>query len=52
MAKEKHFPFELSFSAGAVVTDMSTDKTLDEYISMADEIMYAEKQEKKENRTE
>lgn len=52
VAKEKHFPFELSFSAGAVVTDTSTDKTLDEYISMADEIMYAEKQKKKVNRTE
>ena len=52
VSQDRHFPFELSFSAGAVTTDMSTDKTLDEYISMADEIMYAEKQEKKANRTE
>ena len=51
-ARDKHFPFELSFSIGAVATDMTTEKTLDEYISMADEIMYAEKQKKKANRTE
>ena len=49
-AFEQNLPFELTFSVGAVYTDMTTDKTLDDYIRIADETMYAEKTRKKANR--
>lgn len=49
-AKEQCLPFDLTFSVGAVRTDMSTDKTLDDYIRIADETMYEEKTRKKANR--
>ena len=39
-------------SIGCVRTDMDTDKTLDDYVREADEIMYAEKLAKKVNRKE
>lgn len=51
-AEQRQFPFTLSFSVGAVYTDVSSDKMLDDYINMADEIMYEEKSLKKANRTE
>ena len=46
-AKEKNLPFDLTFSVGAVYTD----RTLDDYIRIADETMYEEKTRKKANRT-
>lgn len=49
-AQEQKLPFELTFSVGAVYTDMTTDKTLDDYIRIADETMYEEKTRKKANR--
>ncbi|MDE7324159.1 MAG: GGDEF domain-containing protein [Lachnospiraceae bacterium] len=49
-AKEQNLPFDLTFSVGAVYTDMATDKTLDDYIRIADETMYEEKTRKKANR--
>ncbi len=50
-AKAQNLPFDLTFSVGAVYTDMTTDKTLDDYIRIADETMYEEKTRKKANRT-
>lgn len=41
--KKRRLPFEITFSAGGVCTDMSTMSTLDDYIRTADEIMYREK---------
>ena len=49
-AQKQKLPFELTFSVGAVYTDMTTDKTLDDYIRIADETMYEEKTRKKANR--
>lgn len=43
-------PFPLSISAGCIVTDMECDKTLDDYVREADEVMYEEKTAKKANR--
>lgn len=45
-----NLPFTLSISIGTVVTDPKMDKTLDDYVREADEIMYREKMEKKVNR--
>ena len=50
-AEQMQFPFELSVSIGCISTDMNTDKTLDDYIREADEIMYKEKAAKKVNRS-
>lgn len=41
-----NLPFELTVSIGCIQTDMNTDKTLDDYIREADEVMYLEKQRK------
>lgn len=49
-AAEMKFPFELTVSIGYIITDMNEDKTLDDYIREADEIMYEEKAAKKVNR--
>lgn len=49
-ARQHQLPFELTFSVGAVRTDMCTDQTLDDYIRIADETMYEEKTRKKANR--
>lgn len=49
-AEEAKLPYPLSVSIGCVRTDMNTDKTLDDYVREADEIMYAEKLAKKVNR--
>ena len=49
-AKQQKLPFDLTFSVGAVHTDMTCDKTLDDYIRIADEAMYEEKTRKKANR--
>lgn len=50
MAERMELPFELSASVGAIYTDWSSDKTLDDYIREADEIMYKEKMKKKVHR--
>lgn len=49
-ARQHQLPFELTFSVGAVCTDMRSDQTLDDYIRIADETMYEEKTQKKANR--
>ena len=49
-ALKQNLPFALTFSVGAVCTDMTTDRTLDDYIRIADETMYGEKTRKKANR--
>lgn len=49
-AVQMKLPFPLTISVGGVLTDMSTDKTLDDYAGEADENMYHEKVEKKANR--
>lgn len=49
-ATKMQLPFSLTVSAGCVVTDMKSDKSLDDYVREADEIMYQEKVEKKANR--
>lgn len=49
-ARQHQLPFDLTFSVGAVSTDMSSDQTLDDYIRIADETMYEEKTRKKANR--
>lgn len=46
-AQKQKLPFELTVSAGCIYTDMGTDKSLDDYIREADEIMYLEKMEKR-----
>lgn len=51
-ARRLSLPFAISFSVGMVYTDADSDKALDDYINMADEIMYQEKAHKKANRTE
>ena len=51
-ADELKLPFEISFSIGCIVTDMSTEKSLDDYVKEADEIMYQQKYMKKVNREE
>ncbi|MCM1182185.1 MAG: diguanylate cyclase [Roseburia sp.] len=51
-AQERKLPFSLSFSAGIVYTEVQGDKSLDDYINMADEVMYEEKARKRANRTE
>lgn len=49
-AERMELPFALSVSIGCVYTDMGSDRTLDDYIREADEIMYREKREKKAER--
>lgn len=49
-AKVHKLPCELSISAGSIGTDMNSDKELDDYVRMADEIMYREKSAKKKQR--
>lgn len=49
-ARQQQLPFELTFSVGAVCTDMRSNQTLDDYIRIADETMYEEKTRKKANR--
>ena len=49
-AEEAKLPYPLTVSIGCVRTDMRTDKTLDDYVREADQIMYAEKLAKKVNR--
>lgn len=51
-SEKMRLPFSLSFSIGCIYTDMSTDKSLDDYIREADENMYAEKIMKNVQRTE
>lgn len=46
-AQKMQFPIPLTVSIGSVITDMTTDITIDEYIQMADAKMYAEKTAKK-----
>lgn len=47
MCEEMELPFEITFSVGAIRTDMQSDKSLDDYIREADEVMYEEKAAKK-----
>jgi len=49
-AEDARLPYPLTVSIGCVRTDMCTDKTLDDYVREADQIMYAEKLAKKVNR--
>lgn len=49
-AERKKLPFPLTISVGYVHTDMDSDRTLDDYVREADEIMYQEKIEKKVER--
>ncbi|MBO5302888.1 MAG: GGDEF domain-containing protein [Lachnospiraceae bacterium] len=49
-SEKVYFPFPLTVSIGCVVTDMETDRTLDDYIREADENMYEEKVKKKAER--
>lgn len=49
-AEQMNLPYPLTVSIGAVFTDMETDRTLDDYVREADEIMYAEKTAKKADR--
>lgn len=50
MAAKMQLPFPLTVSVGCVVTDMASDRSLDDYVREADEIMYQEKVAKKANR--
>lgn len=50
MAEKMQLPFPLTVSAGCVITDMESEKELDDYVREADEIMYEEKLAKKANR--
>lgn len=51
-AETAQLPYPLTVSIGCVCTDMETDRTLDDYVRQADEIMYAQKMAKKVNRKE
>ena len=51
-AVKMQLPFELTVSIGCVKTDMDSEKTLDDYIREADEIMYREKVNKQMSRQE
>lgn len=48
--KGLNLPFSVTVSVGSIVTNMEMDKTLDDYIREADEIMYLEKAGKKARR--
>lgn len=50
ISRQKNLPFDISFSIGYVVTDPDSRAALDEYVREADQIMYAEKQERKAGR--
>lgn len=50
VAKKAEMPFPLTVSAGWIATDMESGKSLDDYVRMADEIMYQEKTAKNANR--
>lgn len=52
LSEEMGLPFQITFSAGTVRTDMQTDKELDDYIREADEVMYEVKAAKKLERGE
>lgn len=49
-AEKMQLPFPLTVSAGYIITDIETEKVLDDYVREADEIMYQEKTEKHVNR--
>ena len=49
-AGETKFPLPLTVSIGSVVTDPMRNDSLEEYVRLADEKMYEEKNAKKENR--
>lgn len=49
-SEEMKFGFPLTISAGCIDTDMFSDKSLDDYVREADEVMYQEKLAKKVNR--
>lgn len=44
---KQNLPFEVTVSVGHIRTDMYSDKTLDDYIREADEVMYQEKVKRK-----
>lgn len=46
-AARQKLPFELSISIGYTITDPDSDKTLQDYVKLADSHMYAEKNRKK-----
>lgn len=48
--KKLSLPFEVSVSVGSIMTDVTSEKTLDDYIRNADEVMYREKADKKVQR--
>lgn len=50
MAIKMQLPFPLTISVGCVVTDMNSDKNLDDYVRNADEMIYQEKVAKRVNR--
>lgn len=49
-AKKMQLPFPLTVSVGYIITDMESDMVLDDYVRVADEIMYQEKTAKNANR--
>ena len=49
-AEKMQLPFPLTVSGGYIITDIETEKVLDDYVREADEIMYQEKTEKHVNR--
>lgn len=48
--QNRKLPFDVSVSVGCIYTDVNTDKTLDDYIREADEVMYQDKIKKKAQR--
>ncbi len=48
--QNRKLPFDVSVSVGSICTDVNTDKTLDDYIREADEVMYQDKIKKKAQR--
>ena len=48
--RNEQLPFDVSVSVGSIYTDISTEKTLDDYIREADEVMYKNKVNKNAQR--
>ena len=49
-AENEKLPFEVSVSVGSIYTDVSTERTLDDYTREADEVMYRNKLNKNAQR--
>lgn len=50
-ATTMQLPFDLEISIGSAITDPALDRSLDDYVKEADNMMYQEKTEKKVHRT-